>query len=622
MQNGCCHKNKRLYRLALLPLLAVLLLALAACRARAGVGHNNARPASGVRGYYGVGQDFRGGQAIDLINIRSLEAGQKGKDTVLSFTFAQGSARLGMEERAPSAPPMYTVSLLDKPYRLAIRVESVSYWDYDMPDLSDFPLLGGAFLLAPAQGGAAVFYLHLNQRSAFIVEEDRGRIAIRITPDDDPQAQAPSFHVAINAYAEYQQHASLRALGFAPTLCSDGEHAVLLSAPFASQAEAEAFLAQYSAQIAEELPDRIPEVVQLSPGGLPEYNLNTDLAEAAQKKVIQTPQGERSLPAMQVGAQLLGFSGDGKRALYVKTVRQYDAAQAMDVYRDQIYLWEQATGLVQTPQRSFVSVAAASLSPDGRYIAVVEGAEVMRPLYVYDTHARQLYSAGEEGLGMTTWGFAWDEDSQAVYAMSGETVPAAGAISYQLRKYDLSQPIGQRVSALEELPGNDSDVGYAGGYLYFTQSGLETPQVVRVSVQGGEREAFAKGGFFLISPDQSTVLVSNGIHSDAAQEDTAALYLLADGSSRIIAQDVIMTDVVFTPDGRKIVYLADTMENSLYPLDLMVYDVATQTTRRIGAVRAGCMLHTGPLPEQVCLIDTHKSGQDYIPVTYLLELEP
>lgn len=625
MQNGYYPKGsqrlltQRAKRRTLCALLGALLFILAACAPRAGVGHNNAKPSSGVRGYYGTGQDFRGGQAIDLINIRTLDVSQKGKDTTLTFSFVQGSARLGMEERAPSSLPMYTVSLLDKPYRLAIRIESVSYWDYQLPELSDYPLLGQSFLLSPPQGGAAVFYLHLNQKSAFSLEEEDNRLSVRITQDASDDQQ-PTYHVVYNAFTEYQQQAVLRGLGFAPSLCSDVQHAVLLSPPFASEEQAQGYLTQHSEQITQELPDKIPQIIQLAPGQLPDYNLDTDLAEAVQKRVMQTTQGERSLPALQIGAQLLGFSKDGKRAVYAKTVQQHDDALGMDVYRDQIWLWNQGEELVQLPLRNFLSIAAASLSPDGRYVAIAEGAESMRPLYIYDLQDGQLYSAGEEGLGMTTWGFAWDENSQAIYAMSGETVPAAGAVSYQLKKYDLTQPIGQRVSALEELPGNDSNVGVAGGYIYFVQSSYDSPQILRVSTQGGERSVYAKGGYFQISPDQSSMWVSEGIQGDAPQGGDAVLYTLADGTSRIIAQDVMISDVVFTSDGRKVVYLADTMENTLYPLDLMVYDLATQSTRRLGAVRAGCTLHTGGQANQVILIDVHQNGQDYIPVTYLLDL--
>lgn len=530
--------------------LAVLLL----CGAAFGCGGKE--DAEEYMAGFSVDGSVSGGVRQEGVNARALHFEQEGEDLRITLEFVSGS-RLsgGTEERALSEPPAYQVSMLPSPARLAVSLESLDYWDYTYETLPENELVYGFFRQNLADSASAVFYFQLSADAGFSVEEKDGNLSIllRRAPDQEKQKNTVRYYAMTNAYREYCSGVIERNSELSPVLCRNFEDVVLISPPYETQAEAEAFFRNAAESV--NLPQEQWEIVALYHNDLPFYPEDMDMETAAAQKVVRVDGTETKLPVLLADGLYLTSAADGT-ILYSKTIREGDAG--IEEEYEELWKLERDGSAHRMLRFEFAAIEQCGYSPDGHKLAVLERAEEGSHLYIFDADTNDLTAdLSEMGFGDMIGAFTWNELGNVLYAVSG----SAG---FQVNQYDftISDEL-KRYAAVDKNGADEGSIGVFGGEVYFVQSTLEDGAAVyRIKPEGGVRKTFMEGGAFAFSPDRRYLALSNSSMDTAADGNTAQEFRvveLENGASALVTSAFTVNEFFWSQDGTRLFYFENRL---------------------------------------------------------------
>ncbi len=453
-----------------------------------------ATPGSQIPGFYSTGQEIQGGEDIQELNLRSVTAAVSGGETILTLSFVTGSTLAGGAEKPLNATPRYAIEALEGPGRLMVTLP-LHYSDYS----GNVPEPMGLFTAMYALPGKADeegtrLYFQFTGKIGFKADEQNGMLILHIEPENPDEEEA--YYTSL-AYEDATRDVAA-SNGMHPVLCDDGENMLYLSSPFSDNTQADELMALLNGRLEASQSNQRAGVITLAGNAAPAYQANISRDQLKSLGALLTPEGKQVLAEpWAVDARFLAWMPDGKGLCAHPVVRAEDGNQ---VALEQLWVYDVSGNRERFIESDFSYVDRAALSPDGRYLAFIERAETKRLLYLYDSATGLLDLASGEGMGDFTVSFAWSDDNK-LYALSGTE-------SIQLMRLDpaLTGKDDSRVTAVEERYGGAGSVFYAGGKVYI--SGDVAGKIFSVDPATGEREEFAAGDGFTVSPDGKIMLIS------------------------------------------------------------------------------------------------------------------
>ncbi|HBU12620.1 MAG TPA: hypothetical protein DEB31_07825 [Clostridiales bacterium] len=555
-------RTKTIVLLFVLVLLACVIAAGCSSRMQEQVSIDEGQSTSGGDSSLGAG-----------VNLKDITATAQGETVVVEFSFIHGSRLLGEPEAKIGAAPAYQISVLPAPARVKVDL-SIDYWDYTQQGVDTAGLLYGVFQSQTAAGEVSV-YLQAGSPVSVSAREEEAKLVL--TLQKLPGEPELNYFAALDAHTEYGQGLVSADLGLTPTLCGDYASVLLISGPFASEAEAQSLVARVNQSIAESIPNKQAYSVSLEENQLPPPPPPAAPSVVSSDPVFEPEQASNTadLPVLVENGRYLCTAPDGS-IFYVRAFLP-DAAQDEEyVLKEELWYIGKDGVHHQVDIRDFYSVERAAVSPDGRYLAILDAGMADKLLYVYNLQTGELRNLGEEGFGDNTASFVWDTRENALYAMTGYG-------TLQLTKYDFSLPEGERITSVEEKHGAESRIAFADGALYFADVAVgELGEIYRVDIETVEREQVAQGIDFALSPDGRylVALVPAPGDEESVLHDLV-LHDLNTGANTTLAEGVFVErgNYAFGPGSDVFYYTAATLggESEEYPFAFLKCTITPDT---------------------------------------------
>ena len=529
---------------------AALCMILALAMAASGCGQKNTQAETAAPGYYGAGEVAYGGntQAIEDLNVKSLTllAQPEGSNAgaTLQFAFVTGSRMSGGEqEQGGCGVPAYSVYSLNNPARLVIELENLAHWDYRHAlDLNN-PLLIGTFQHTLVDSSRMRIYIQLSQPVYFSAKAEGDNLTISLQPQSTKDQTF--YYVTANAYAEYCAGTIPSECGVTPTLSADLQNTLLISKPFSTQEEADAFAAK-ARELCPALPKELWRTVSLKTGGLPAYDSTLDYLTASSTPAVRLPDGtEKALPVLVPDGLYLCGLPNNEGFLYSRETSTDSESSFQQLYKMK---WDGQTSLATAFE--FSAVEKAQYSPDGRKLAVLDRVEGSTHLYVFDADTYELLNdLSEMGFGGNTSTYLWNSLGNIIYAITG--VDTIG-----LHQFDYSIPDeASRHSIVDADSVDEGNLGYCDGELYFANATMEGGSIIyRIKPEGGVRKPFTPGSRFAISSDAKYIAIVDSNVSGGSGA-VLKLYDTATGSTRALTSDFYPYDCIWSLDCTKLYYI-------------------------------------------------------------------
>ncbi|MGI5849632.1 MAG: hypothetical protein ACOX8Q_06175 [Christensenellales bacterium] len=522
-------------------------------------------------GIYTNEQLISGGhaEAAENINVKDIDIIADKDQTVITLSMLSGSRQAGYPESKLTKLPQYEISLLDQPQRLMIKLHHISFWDYQPKlvwALSDFVL--GVFREVPADDDTLIIYIQLSKSADFLVEESEGDLVVRLAPANDNAYT--QYYCISDSFYEHQEGTWPKSIEMSPVLCADLENKLLISRPFATKKEADAFMETARGLLKESLPNNALYVLQIAGSALPDYSIGIDYSGTEGKSVVMKHGILIETPLLLQNGRYLATAPDGRIA-FSRSYKPEEPALEQDSYLLSDKLWIlDPNGRIQSVNVSdFYSIYDASFSPDGRYICIRDVSMENRVLYVYDFDSKQLINLGEEGFGNQTAAFVWSDKENILYAMTGYGSMQMMACTFL--------PDGTiSIDAIEEEAGSEGKLAISGGRLFFADNFAGfTGKIYEIT---NLRREITQGVDFIISPDGKTMLVLE-VSSSEEEEVLTSLKLcdIQTGKASYIVQNANINNFCFSQNGGKVYYTDELIDNPAgeYKFGLFSYDIVS-----------------------------------------------
>jgi hypothetical protein len=610
-------------RLSLVLCVLLALVPLSACRQQAKPidAESDGKPTSIISGYYAPGQSLRGGADISRLNLRDIEVVRDGEDLLVILTFMEGSAQMGMEEKPAPGVPLYQTRYLPGVDRLVLEITGLAFWDYRVYENEiNNTLIQGIFKQTPVGTEITRIYFNTRDQFAYRIQSVNHQLFIRLRPLSEEETVG--WYVTVDGFQEYAEGRLPADFDMAPSLCDDLSNKMLISRPFATEEEAQAFVEENQTIFETRLPGKTPALVQLRSNQLPAFDESTELSALANTPIGRADGQERTFPSFIENGRFLCWHPDGATYAFIRPFFLSSNQQDEVYYNEQIWTGSTSGGTpMPLVDYDFTSITAAAYSADGRYLAFIEQTDSARMLEIIDTQTGRVSIAAEEDFGEDTADFVWDERMPRLYAIAG------GAEGMQIMCYDLSAgENAATVYAMEEEAFTEGEIGMGGDRLFFTQMNPDTVggSIFSYDINTGERAQIAAGFSLAVSPDGQRMAVT-GIVTD--EETGAQGYCLqvveADGTAQTIAENQgVVVDCAWSLNGWRLYYTlhhdASQLEEA-YPLGLYCYDIATGQSRYLMDAVTGALYPDSAEDSVLMMVLYNQMGRS-IPITYRVAL--
>lgn len=496
-----------------------------------------------------------GGVMLEHANLAAVRVSHSGGDTSIQMGFLQGSRRSDGSQETPAAGiPSYSVALLQSPSRLAVSFDALAYWDYERDlDLGSRLVYGSfreSFLGAPGM----TVYFQLDSDVSFLVEEGADQLTIRLHPlAQEGQEDRVEYFALANAFHQYCSGIVSREYDVRPVLSRDLESVVLLSKPFATAEEAEAFRVR-SAQACPDVAYEQWQVVALYHNDLPMFDEGLDYQDLYVRKVGRVDGEEVYLEVYTPYGVYLCETPGGAGFLYSRAILEDDLAAEQISYYEELWYSEGETQKKLLPFE-FTSIEAAGYSPDGRRLALLEHASDGSRLYIFDADTNELVSdLSEMGFGTNISCFVWDDLGSTIYAISG-------ASGMEVHEYDFTvSDEGKRHMAVDKNSADGGSIAFRDGEVYFVASGGEEGAFIyRIKTDGGVRREYAQGSSFKISPDKRFMAYSTAGLETANVQPQFVLLDMNTGAKTVITAEFPVYDYAWSPQSDAIYFFENRL---------------------------------------------------------------
>lgn len=580
------------------------------------------QPSSNLPGYYAADQVLHGGQDLYGQNLSDIEIKSDEGDTVITLNFMSGSLQLGMEETASAGVPSYTTSHIAGLNRMVLSIQGLIFWDYKVfkDELNDLPI-GGILQEVPINTEETRLYISIKDDYAYKITENGNKLEIHIRTLN--KADEVKWYATLNAFNEYSDGLFDDELGMLPILSSDKVNAMLVSQPFDTQEEAQAFAAQAEEklqalpvsqddEVAQQLKTKPVSVVKLANSQLPDFNEQGMLQALAESPVLKKNDEEQSAPALVSNGRVLCYTPDATSYIFSRPFFLTAEDGGVTIYEK---LYQCATE-DDVPQLllefEFSSIIQASFSPDGRYLAFIDQTSMVRSLYIYDTQTQSLIAAAEEGLGDDTAACAWAGSGSTLYAITGELDVL------QLMQMDIAEDGTCSVKNLSQAKMSSGDMDVSGNIIYISQSGGEWEDgIYAVNATSGQEKRLCSGFSFLLNKKSGNLLVLEDV-----QDAMYSLKIVSpdSGEETSVAENMSIGEVAWDASGATVYYTVfdDAAGDTQYPVTL--YRFSGGSSAELMKLVNGQLVTAGT-SGQVLLVYVYSQNEQFIPVTYTIDAQ-
>lgn len=584
----------------LLLLLAAMLL-LSACHA----GDNTdadpiSSPASDLPGFYSAGQSVQGNGTDGNADLTEIAVEQRNEEMRVLLYFEDVSS-------GEPALPSCTVELLDTPMRLRV---SMPLAKCSAAGQDPEPLGTYQGLIMEQTDSKTVFYFQYSGEIAFQYEENASKGMITLTTNIAGSRTDTAYHLLMN----YDRDAASLAASnkMYPAWCDDLSNLRYISAPYATLEEADAALNTLNDQIASSALDITAEVIPLSFGDFPPYEVEISRADLlAMAQLLGTDNVVVEPEIWGIDARFLCYLPNSESALFARPIQYLNNNGEAETY-DQLWQFAPDGSRSQYMEGDFSTVSEAQFSKDGAHLALLESSSGRRTLYVYTIATDELTILSMEGFGDYTSSFCWGDDGK-LYAMTGDD-------TIQLLSFDPSLPADgdtPRVTAVEEREGSFGKLAYLQNALYFVG---DDSTIYRIDPTTGERQSFCDAEGFVPSPD-GKYLACTYYSADVETDSQTGLSIVpvANAEAEIeIPNDKALMSVCWSEDGQWLYYLVLNDISDNYPCSLHRYNVQTLQTERLGSLASTSI---APAKGEAVLVTAYYDrGGVSMPLTFVLSL--
>lgn len=548
------------------------------------------------------------------VNLREVAVEIQGDKTVVHLNFINGSRNSGVEESKLSSVPPYEVKQLQDPPRLEIGLQ-IGFSDYaSTGTVFQGSVVNGIFDCV-MEDARTQLYLQLAAPVSAESYAEGSSLTLELTPRAANPREA--WYVGLNAVPSYCSGQIPSSLNLTPTMCEGFSQTILISEPFSSESRAQLLMEKAAAELPAQVPAGALYTFQMSTDSLPPYERMGTTAIAAGMAVIERGNTPERLPVLLEDGTWLTQTPE-ETIFYAVPDAPKAGSDSDEFVRQQLWMRDADGQTSRVTTDRFYDIQSALVSPDGRYIGILDAQTLSQVLYVFDLETKELLNLGEEGFGDYTVSFVWAPDSDMIYAMTGT------AAALQLLRFDLDAPADvPKVSSIEERNGAESSISYAGGWIYYADQSDMT--VYAVQAETGERRTLGSGIKCRISPDGSQLAVQQMRMLDE-MEMTFDLVLADPQTGSLIGsvqENAQVEDFMFTADGGRLLYLTQQYDgvSAEYPFALLSYagDLTLLCTSRTERIYAS------PDPNKLYLIysvTTKQEDERLTPVTYTMEIAP
>ena len=545
------------------------------------------------------------------INLKDISVQVKDDAATLTFSFVKGSRLVDSAESAISRTPRYTVKILENPRRMQISLYGVDFWDYSTQNLwNSVNLIYGSFDQIPFGETPYTIYFQLASNVEYAVQEKDSQLIIQLKPVAEEGSE--QYYVTLNAFDQFEEGQIHDDLGLTPTLCEGNTNVALISSGFDREADAQALLERVNEEIAAVMPAKQAYIQQLTPDQLPKFDMTADTEPIDTRAVLNVDGKPVMLEALMQNASYLTSAPDGSM-LFIRKMRPDETIDVEQVTTDTLWLMEPTGKKTQLQlDQSFYSIKDAAYSPDGRYLAILDVTDTQSLLYIWDTKSQKLTNAGEEGFGNITSSFCWSDTKNIIYAMTGYQ-------SLQLMQMDLTTE-EWKINSIEEQPGAESDIDFAGGKLYFVDLEASPEGIIyAVDIASGQRSEFTKGIYFQISPDKKTMAVRRYRPTEEEWMPVDVVSInLADGEEQLILSNTFIEQMTFLKDG-SLLYLTYGGKGEEFPYILGEWNVSQGTYREYAQITSP-YVEADTVNRSLFIVDHIELEDNYVPITYKYEI--
>jgi hypothetical protein len=586
-------------------------------------------PQSQIAGYYDAAQSVSGGIDLNVINLKDIKIVKNQADIEITFEFVEGSINLGMQEKAVKGVPKYSTQWIDGLNRLVLKMSGLYYWDYEVyeDEIADTPIIG-IFRQNPVDSPDTRIYINLKDKIAYRIEEKDNVLHLYLRAISE--AERSDYYVILNAFDEYTNGKIADEEGLLPTLCADKTNVMLISKPFATQEEAQAFLAEKEKSLLPNLPGKVASVIQLKNKELPVYDAKGAMAAYANTTTTRTNGTENTSPVLITNGRFLCWRPDNMAYVYATPFYLNDSSGAGTQRYEKIYLIE--TGSTTPTLLSgfeYTDICKAEFSDDGRYLAFLDQQGDKQALFIYDTKSNAVYTASETGFGDDTANFTWgsDETANTIYAITGD-----GSM-LQLMAYELKDKQLPKVQTLLESAFTGGTMGYYEGKIYYSQYSEEADENGIFSFDVASRSAarVCSGADFMLNRQTGSIAVLSLASDQEAMYDLN-LYDIKTKRQTQVVKKVPVLDVVWSGDGTILYYTAYSDDASTdatagadgtegtnqdrFPLALHRYSLAGKEDAKICDIVMGALAPSDKNQELLLTCLLTQEDQVLIPITF------
>jgi Tol biopolymer transport system component len=515
-----------------------------------------------------------GGEAHpgEKINLKDIDIITDQEQTVITLSMLSGSRKAGYAESKLTKLPEYEINQLEQPQRLMIRLHDISFWEYDEKaswEFSDFVL--GMFREVPANDNSLIIYIQLSHSAEYTVEEAEGDLILRLSPGSENEGQ--KYFCLSNSFSEYQDGTWPKSVDMTPVLCMDLKNILLISRPFDTEEDADVYKEAAAESLKQVLPNNEIYVAQLGKNILPDFS-SKDFSAAVGNSVVMKQGALMDTPVLLQNGKYLASAVDGRIAFS----RRYSSDET-DFYPFSEKLWiMDPNGRIQNidvPDFNFIDEAAFSY--DGKFLGILDVSTENSVLYVYDFDSGEFVNLGEEGFGSYTASFAWSDENNIIYALTGH-----GPL--QIKRCKFSSDGTFSIGEIEEIAGFDGKLDVSLGRLFVADNTGGSGKIYKLTAK---RQRVSQGIDFSISPDGKTMLVL-----EAGNEEVLTSLKLCDietGESTYIVENADISDFYFSQDGGKVYYMDASAgdPDGEYNYGLFLYDIATADEEQIALCNTG-----------------------------------
>jgi|GEM_PF-4258511 len=572
---------------------------------------NTAVPTFTEQPFFISTDSLSGGDGLSSQNLADIKIENLENNKVkMTLSFMTGSGISLIDQQVSSGVPNYSINHIEGLDRMVVKLDGISNWTYKIYDeeIQNNKLIQGVLKQEPI--GSDSLYLYISTKDDYFYRVDTVANKIEITFSHIDEALSYSYYIKINAFVEYQNGYFNRE-DFYPCLSNDEINGVLISKPFDTLDEANAYLNENKDEIQIDIPSKELSVIYLGSNELPEYNYQNQLEQIVNKPIgYKNDEPVVGIPLITEG-RFLSWSKDKKGFTYAKPYTLL-GSQVGDVYSYEELWMRTEESDISLLDYQFTSILNARYSYDNNLIAFIEQNDETRMLQILDTQNGNVYIPADEGFGIDTSSFVWSNKDNRLFAITGTHD------SKQLLCYDMRNMNDISVYALEEEEYMESSLDLFDDSIYYLKSNSDnlTTDIYTSNIETGSTRKLLSANSFMLSTDGNNLTV-NDMQYDNVDEYEFYVYNTNSKDKYVVENGKMIMDYTWSNDNTRVYYTVykNAGWEEEYPLELYYYDIQKNQSIYVMDMITGA-LYPAYDDEQVLVMSIHQLQDKQITITY------